>query len=67
MPMTRKFRLAAYKLQLIIFKLTILIVLVFGAVSPVFRHDSVVNYVCLSSVSILAVLAGFSLLRQNPP
>jgi hypothetical protein len=63
--MSRKFQREAYKGQLVLLKFTILLMLVFGAVSPIFRHDSVANYVCLGSVFILAVLAGVSLLKNT--
>jgi hypothetical protein len=61
--MTKEFREAAYRSQLLAFKLTILAMLVVGALSPVFRHDFLANCVCLISVAILAVLAGVSIFK----
>lgn len=50
-------------LRLRIYRITLLIALAFGAVSPVFRQDMVAKYVGFVSTLVLTVLAAYKVLR----
>ena len=55
------------RVQILIFKITILIVLIFGAIAPSFRGDAPAKWANVISVSVLAVLAGLGLWRADRP
>ena len=55
------------KLQDDLFILTVIIVLFFGALSPVFRGDDLSNYVGAFSVSVLTILSLRGALSRAKP
>lgn len=55
----------ATKLQQRIYRITLLMALAVGAVSPVFRDDKIAKIVGVASTVILVVLAGYRVLRDK--
>jgi hypothetical protein len=53
------------KFQNRLFKVTVIIVLFFGGLSPAFREDKTAQYVGIFSVTLLTVLSLMYVLGQN--
>ena len=55
----------AYGLQLVALKGAILLLLMLGAISPIFRRDAVALYVSVFCVAVLSILAGTALFSRR--
>jgi len=55
----------AYGLQLVALKGAILLLLAIGAISPIFRRDTIALYVSVFCVAVLSILAGIALFRRK--
>jgi hypothetical protein len=56
------------RVQDMIFRVTLVSILFFGAVSPIFRDDALADYVGFASAAILAIYSGyhFTRVRRRP-